>query len=87
MNEEDDARSVASSKYTRSLRSGFYNSSLTMASGRYVPDDATSTHTFSTSMGRFDTCILGQQVIQPQQKHTVLSRVVFKRLLFGVVLP
>jgi hypothetical protein len=67
MNNNEDTLSVVSSSYPRSLKSGF-NGSLTMASGRYPTSDAAS---FSTSMGRFDTCILGRQIVEPQKRHTV----------------
>ena len=67
MNDNDDTRSVASSKYARSGRYEF-NGSLSRASGRYP---ASETASFSTSMGRFDTCILGRQIVEPQKRHTV----------------
>ncbi|XP_028392248.1 polyamine-modulated factor 1-binding protein 1-like [Dendronephthya gigantea] len=63
----EDTRSVASSKYGRSPKSGL-NGSLTMASGRYPQSETAS---FSTSMGRFDTCILGREIIEPQKRHTL----------------
>jgi hypothetical protein len=65
MNENDDTRSV-SSHYT--TRSGYNNGSLRMARGRYPASENPS---FSTSMGRFDTCILGREIVEPQKRHTV----------------
>ena len=65
MDDNEDARSVASSKFTRSG----YNGSLKMAtSGRYPASDTAS---FATSMGRFDTCFLGREIVEPQKRHTV----------------
>lgn len=63
----EDTGSVVSYKYGRPAKSGL-NGSLTMASGRFPQSDTAS---FSTSVGRFDTCILGRQVVEPQKRHTV----------------
>ena len=67
MSDTEDTRSAYSSRYQRSLSRPALNGSIA-TSGRYPTSE---TGSFATSMGKFDTCILGRQIVEPQKKHTV----------------
>ena len=77
MSDTEDTRSAVSPRHARSLSRPGLNGSFA-TSGGYA---ASETASFATSMGRFDTCILGRQIVEPQKKHTVCNKIFFKKAL------